>query len=121
MHEAIAAFARAGNDVIIDDLIWNDDVLRHYLEVLAGLSVLMVGVRCSREVVIEREARRPGRFPGTAISHFDEVHRHACYDVEVDTARLTPAQCAERIVARLHAGQFTAFETLRQRYAASPG
>lgn len=118
MHLAIAAFARAGNNVIIDDLIWDDDVLRHYLEALSGLAVLMVGVRCSREVVSEREARRPGRFPGTAISHFDEVHRHTRYDIEVDTAKLTPIECAERIAARLEAGAFTAFEELRQEYAA---
>lgn len=117
MHLAIAAFAAAGNNVIVDDLIWDDEVLRHYLKVLADLPVLMVGVRCSREVVSEREAQRPGRFPGTAISHFDEVHRHTRYDIEVDTASLTPAQCAERIAARLHAGNFTAFAELRRQFA----
>ena len=67
------------------------------------------------DTVNAREAMRPGRFPGTATTHFDKVHAHACYDVEVDTAAADPHTCAEEIaayVATHGAGQ--AFALLRR-------
>jgi chloramphenicol 3-O phosphotransferase len=59
-------------------------------------------VRCTLAEVNRRELTRSGRFPGTATSHFHEVHAHgARYDLEVDTSHTTPRQCAELIVERL--------------------
>jgi chloramphenicol 3-O phosphotransferase len=114
MRRAIAAFAREGNNVIIDDLLFEGDFLFDYLDALAGLEVLFVGVRCPLDVVNAREARRPGRFPGTATSHFDRVHANSIYDIEVDTSTGTPLECARCIVARLESGEPpTAFDELR--------
>ena len=48
-------------------------------------------------MVQAREDARPGRFPGTAYSHFDAVHAHGIYDLEVDTAAEGPEDCARRI------------------------
>ncbi len=78
MRRAIAAFAAEGNNVIIDDLMFEPAFLFDYVEVLAGFDVLFVGVRCPIDVVNAREAKRPGRFPGTATSHFDVVHTPLC-------------------------------------------
>ena len=114
MRRAIAAFACEGNNVIIDDLMFEPEFLRDYLEALKGFDVLFVGVRCPIEVVNAREAKRPGRFPGTATSHFDRVHRHCVYDIEVDTGNAKPRECAELIIARLNANQpADAFARLR--------
>lgn len=114
MRRAIAAFAREGNNVIIDDLMFEPAFLADYLEALDGLDVLFVGVRCPLEVVNAREAKRPGRFPGTATSHFDRIHSHSLYDIEVDTGTATPRQCAELIIERLNAPEPpTAFARLR--------
>jgi chloramphenicol 3-O phosphotransferase len=114
MRRAIAAFAREGNNVIIDDLLFEESFLLDYLDALAGLEVLFVGVQCPLDVVNAREARRPGRFPGTATSHFDRVHSHSIYDIEVDTSTGSPLDCARRIVARLDSGAPpTAFDELR--------
>ena len=74
MHRAIRAFALAGNDVVVDDLCLEPSILEDYLEALEGLWVLFVAVRAPLEVVQAREDARPGRFPGTAYSHFDAVH-----------------------------------------------
>ncbi len=102
MRRAIAAFAREGNNIIIDDLIFKPEYLVDYAEALYDLDAWLIGVRCSLDVVNDRERRRPGRFPGTATSHFHEVHAHgASYDLEVDTSNTTPRECAERIIARL--------------------
>jgi chloramphenicol 3-O phosphotransferase len=114
MRRAIAAFAREGNNVIIDDLMLEEEFLFDYLEALEGLSVLFVGVKCPLDVVNARESRRPGRFPGTATSHFDRVHSHSIYDIEVDTSRAAPLECAREIVARLQSGPPpAAFDELR--------
>jgi chloramphenicol 3-O phosphotransferase len=119
MRRAIAAFVAEGNNVIIDDLMFEPEFLYDYLDALAGFDVLFVGVRCSMDVVNAREARRPGRFPGTATSHFDRVHSHCIYDVEVNTSSATPRECALQIVAHLDAVQHpTAFDRLRSKRAA---
>lgn len=116
MRRAIAAFVREGNNVIIDDLMFEPEFLFDYVHVLAGLEVLFVGVRCSLDVVNAREAKRPGRFPGTATSHFHRVHTECIYDIEVDTSAASPRHCAELIAARIRSGQRpTAFDDLRAR------
>jgi chloramphenicol 3-O phosphotransferase len=114
MRRAIAAFAAEGNNVIIDDLMLEPAFLFDYVDTLVGFDVLFVGVRCPIDVVNAREGKRPGRFPGTATSHFDIVHSHCVYDIEVDTGTASPRQCAEQIIVRLNARDPTdAFDRLR--------
>ena len=113
MRRAIAAFAREGNNVIIDDLLFKPEYLDDYATALAGLDAWLIGVRCDLKVVNDRESRRSGRFPGTATSHFHEVHEHGVdYDLEVDTSDTSPRACAERIVERLMTGP-SALSSLR--------
>ena len=115
MHRAIRAFALAGNDVVVDDLCLEPSILQDYLVALEGLWVLFVAVRAPLEVVQAREDARPGRFPGTAYSHFDAVHAHGIYDLEVDTAAEGPEDCARRISKFIDKGlEPLAFERLRQ-------
>jgi len=102
MRRAVAELARQGVNVVVDDLLFKPEYLTDYQTVLADLEVWFVGVRCARGVVEEREAKRPGRFPGTAISHFDTVHAHGLpYDIEVDTSHLDPSSCARQIAEGL--------------------
>ena len=102
MRRAVAAFVREGNNVIVDDLLFKPEYLEDYAEAFAGLDAWLIGIRCSLEVVNEREAQRLGRFPGTATSHFHEVHAHGAeYDLEVDTTEASPRRCAELIIERL--------------------
>lgn len=122
MHRAIAAFAAAGNHVVVDDLLLGPHLLEDYVLVLSGFSVLFVGVRCDLEVANAREGQRWGRFPGTATSHWAEVHAHGLYDLELDTGRLSPGACAERVVQRLRdPAPPTAFDRLRARFFAQDG
>jgi chloramphenicol 3-O phosphotransferase len=115
MRRAIAAFAREGNNVIVDDLLFKPEYLLDYAQALEGLDAWLIGVRCTLDVVNRREALRSGRFPGTATSHFHHVHAHGCpYDLEVDTSHTAPRACAERIVDRLGTPP-AAFEHLRVR------
>ncbi len=113
MRRAIAAFARTGNDVIVDDVFLVEDALDDYLEVFEDLDVLFVGVRCNLDVIEERESTRPGRFPGTASTHFHSVHAGCEYDVEVDTATMNRRLCAETVL-ECEAQYPRVFESLRR-------
>ena len=115
MRRAMAAMVKSGNNIIVDDIILEPEFLNDYLEVFAPFDVYFVGVRCPKTVINDREQARPGRFPGTAVGHFDVCHQHDCYDVEVDTSVSTPTFCAEKIVEHMTSNSPAAFDTLRQR------
>jgi chloramphenicol 3-O phosphotransferase len=102
MRRTIALFSDMGTNVIVDDLLFKRSYLDDYVDVLDPSKTWFVGVQCSLEVVNAREASRPGRFPGTATSHYDEIHAHGEeYDLEVDTSEASPRALAEEIIARL--------------------
>jgi len=117
MRRAIRTFVLEGQNVIIDDILFEMDFLRDYLYVLKDIEVLFVGVRCALETVNARERTRSGRFPGTATSHFEIVHHNLGYDLEVDTRLSSPESCALQIVEFMQTQTGNcAFERLRTRY-----
>ena len=101
MRRAIATIVSNGLNVIIDDLLFEESFVVDYAHVLAEFDVCIVGVRCPLDVVRQRESERPGRFPGTATWHFDKVHEHMIYDVEVNTASNSPRDCALTVMNAL--------------------
>ncbi len=101
MHAAAAALAATGNDVIIDDVIFDSRVLQEAVNTLYLFNVLFVGVRCPFEIAEGREQARGNRTQGLVQAHYDLVHAHGIYDLEVDTSTLTPMECAKQIKDRL--------------------
>lgn len=102
MRRSIAVFSELGANVIVDDLLFKRGYLDDYVKVLDPAKVWFIGVKCELDVVNAREATRPGRFPGTATSHYDQIHAHGEeYDLEVDTTSTPPRAAAEQIIARL--------------------
>jgi len=104
MHGAAAALATTGNDVIIDDVIFDSRVLEEAVNTLHTFNVLFVGVCCSFEVAEQREQARGNRTQGLVKAHYDLVHSHGIYDFEVDTSSLTAMECASQIKNRLQNG-----------------
>ncbi|HJP51700.1 MAG: AAA family ATPase [Pseudomonadales bacterium] len=113
MRRAMLAMVVNGNNIVIDDIILRQAYLTDYVEVFRSQKVIFVGVHCPRDVINQRESTRPGRFPGTAIGHFDVCHQHKIYDVEVDTSTMKPAECADAVLAFILNGTPHAFEELR--------
>lgn len=88
-QSAVATLARSGVNVLLDDLTLDGTVdQQRWSEVLQGLDVLWVGVRCAPAIAAEREARRQSRLPGIACHQAESVHVGVRYDVEVDTGVL---------------------------------
>jgi chloramphenicol 3-O phosphotransferase len=99
MRHAIAAMAREGNNVIVDDVILGDQ-LAEYRELLVEFSLYVVGVFAPLAVLEARERQRGDRRIGLARWQHDRVHAGNHYDFEVDTSRATAAECAQRIRER---------------------
>jgi chloramphenicol 3-O phosphotransferase len=98
----IAAMARAGAPVILDDVFLSGAVAQDRVRVhLDGLEVLWAGVRCAPEVAAAREAARGDRVAGMAAGQATAVHAGVQYDIEVDSSRTGPLDCARAIAARV--------------------
>ncbi|MEU0627802.1 chloramphenicol phosphotransferase CPT [Streptomyces sp. NPDC005989] len=98
--EGIAAMARAGAAVIVDEVFLGGPASQQrWQKALGGLRVLWVGVRCDSAVAAAREAARGDRVPGMAASQADVVHQGVTYDLEVDTTRSGAMECARIIAA----------------------
>ena len=113
MRRCIRTMAESGVNIIVDDIILSERFLADYLRVMVDLDVYFVGVRCPLPVIENREKARLGRFPGTAESHFKLCHNHNRYDVEVDTSKSPPGECASLVIERMHQGPPNAFTQLR--------
>jgi chloramphenicol 3-O phosphotransferase len=96
MRHAIAAMAGQGNNLIVDDVIFNDGIAE-YRGLLSAFDLHVVGVIAPLEVLEAREAARADRLPGLARWQYPRVHKGVDYDLDVDTSQLTPLECARRI------------------------
>jgi chloramphenicol 3-O phosphotransferase len=104
-YHGMAATAAAGFSLVIDDVIFDPRVLRAAVDAFADSAVLFVGLRLPLEVAEQREQARGDRGPGGARLFYERVHAHGRYDLELDTATLTPDECAQRIAQALADGQ----------------
>lgn len=101
-QRSIAAFAAAGNDLIVDHVIefrsWREDLSR----LLKPFDVFLVGVHCSIDEIARRELLRGDRWIGEGRSHIEEdgVHTFGPYDCEVDTTGRDPAEVAQEVLMR---------------------
>jgi chloramphenicol 3-O phosphotransferase len=104
MRAAIAACARCGNHMLVDDVFIDPSWLNGWRADLAGLEWLLVGVHAPLPVLEERERARGDRITGESRAQFDEIHKGIDYDLTVDTDSQSPEECARAVleaVARL--------------------
>lgn len=98
----VAAMARAGARIIIDDVFLGGAASQQpWKDALGGLGVLWVGVRCDAAVAAARETARGDRAAGMAASQAEVAHRGVSYDLEVDTTHTEALDCAKAIAARV--------------------
>ncbi len=107
LYESIAAHSRVGLNVVVDVGHHDPEILADCARRLSGLPVLLVGVRCPIDVIMERRDASPaGRYatssadvpvPEPVARWQQAVHVPGVYDIEVDTSRLSPERCADEI------------------------
>lgn len=116
MYASIAQHSRLGLNVVVD--VGHHDayavprgILPICARLLDGLPVLMVGVRCPLEVVMQRRCVTwpvgtpdDGLVPLPVRLWQQTVHVPGIYDLEVDTSVLSPQECADVIRQHLKVG-----------------
>lgn len=118
MHHSVAALARLGHRVVVDHVLWVPEWLEECLALWRDCPVLFVGVHCPLPVLEARELARGDRSAkGVVRWQYGRVHRRRGlplpYDLEVDTSRQTPHECAALVLARwLDGSAPTAFRSL---------
>lgn len=102
-HRSIAAFAQAGNDLIVEHIVEEQSWADQLANLFVGLDVFWIGVHAPIEEVERRERERGDRQIGEARYHL-KTHAFCRYDLEVDTSEpITPL--VHRIVAAWNSRQ----------------
>lgn len=101
MHHAIAATAVRGNNIIADHVFVEKAWVDECAELFVNLNAYLFGLTCPLEVLEQRERDRKDRTLGQARLQFDIIHKYAQYDLELDTSKLGPEECAQQIMERL--------------------
>jgi chloramphenicol 3-O phosphotransferase len=133
LWDSVSAHAHHGFDVVADVTLHgdhgsiDDTAVRASLasssgwadvaDRLVGLSIVVVGVRCPLDEIMARRDAGDDDRPDSYLRSSDDgevpepvrrwqvaIHDPGRYDVEVDTSRMTPAQCADAIAKRLAQG-----------------
>jgi chloramphenicol 3-O phosphotransferase len=103
-HRALPALLSSRFPVVIDHVLEESQWHQECHDALKGYRVLSVGVHCPLELLREREKARGDRGIGLAERQYPRVHRHGVYDLEVDTSKSSPKECAQRILDAFAAG-----------------
>jgi chloramphenicol 3-O phosphotransferase len=97
MHRAIAAYARAGNNVLVDYIMYDPVWLKDLQSSLAGIPVISVGLTASLPTLELREKTRGTSPEGHARSVYHSVHHGWKYDIKINTDEMTPDQIVDVI------------------------
>src|SRR5262245_59892990 len=111
-HRCLPAFARAGNNLIVDQIIDQEEWLADLVVLLAPFDVFFVGVHCALPELERRERQRGNRRPGEARRDFHTVHRFTEYDLDIDTTQPSDGNVARLITAWHTRSRPTAFERM---------
>jgi chloramphenicol 3-O phosphotransferase len=103
-HRGVMEIVRAGNSVIIDEMLLDERLRDDWLELLTPWQPLLVGVFCADEELARREKARRGR-PGLARWSARHAHRGMTYDLVLDTTADGPLSAAVEIAKILEHGK----------------
>ena len=97
-HRSLAAYAGAGNNLIIEHILDTPGWQASLAELLAPFDVFYVAVHCPLDELVRREAARGDRGIGSAEQDFHSIHKGMLYDLELQTQDGVDANVA-RILA----------------------
>lgn len=117
LYESMAAHSRYGINVVAD-LGHHDNysvpmnIFKHCAEILKDYPVMLVGVHCPLDLIMERRIQtwgkgyeEDGSIPKPVKLWQESVHNHGIYDLEVDTSIYSSEECAELILQYLNSGK----------------
>jgi chloramphenicol 3-O phosphotransferase len=100
MPQFAEMIAARGNNLIIDEVLFDEETLKTYVKHLKNHTVYYIGVFCDLAVMQEREILRRDRCIGLSNDQIDRVHQGVLnsYDFKVDTTATSPFEAARMIL-----------------------
>ena len=97
MHHSIAAYAKAGNNVVVDYILYEKEWFSEFVNTLKGIKVYYIGLKYPLQAIEEREKKRATSPEGHARSHYETVHYFDNYDLVIDDPSLSADEIARNI------------------------
>lgn len=101
VYGSIAAAARLGVNVVVDEILIAPDQYRELRALLTGLPTTWVKLEIDIETLRTREGGRGDRVPGMAEGQRRQLFTDFDADVVVDSGRMSPADMADLVLADL--------------------
>ena len=100
MPQFAEMLAASGNNLIIDEVLFDENALKAYVQQLKAHTVYYIGVFCDLAVMQEREILRLDRYIGLSNDQIDRVHQGLLnsYDFKVDTTAISTFEAARLIL-----------------------
>lgn len=98
LHREIVSHCKSNWTVIVETSLMDRRALLDAAEQFAPLNGFFVGVKPPLAVSMQWEAQRADRPIGQAQRHYDLIHAHGIYDLEIDPSRMTPIESATLIL-----------------------
>jgi len=92
-HVSLAAFAGAGNNLIVEHIVETEAWMNRLLDLLLPFDVFFIGLHCPLPELLRREAGRSDKSRAEAQTDYEMVHNHCQYDLE-----LTSTNPVERLI-----------------------
>jgi len=107
--------ANKGNNIIIDEVIFDDEHLKSYIRQLSHHTVYFIGIYCDLNVMQNREILRRNRTIGLSNDQYDRVHKGLReYDLTINTNESNFFENAKEILHFIDNNQPNGFESLRK-------
>lgn len=97
MNSAIAAYAHAGCNVIVDYIAYDHAWFRDLKEKLKDVKAYFVAIDIPLDILEQREAARGTSPAGHARSHYHTVYGDLRYDLRVSSEKNSPQELAQII------------------------
>jgi chloramphenicol 3-O phosphotransferase len=120
LHHTVVTLAALGHHLIVDHAFDHRRWVEECVRLWQDIPVYLIGVYCPLDVLLQRaearKAERPEAYPQIVTWEFDETHRYTrgIYDLEVDTSRLSPMECARQILRHVEGTSPRAFAQLAE-------
>jgi len=103
MYRTAVLFSNHGKTVVIDSMLLESPAFTpHYqriLEIFRDNPLKVVHVYCPLEICRQRNLLRGDRHKNQSQEQAEIMAKNVRYDLQLDTSSLSPAQCAEKIIA----------------------
>jgi len=116
--DMVSLLDKAGLDIIVDEVLLGDELLKNYVKSLKLSKVYFIGIHCDLRILEEREILRGDRYIGSGRDQISRCHGPTRqYDLEVDTTLQSSFECVKLILNFIASNDDPkSFKTLREKF-----